>query len=311
MTLKKLKITQTEMTKKLPMEVIKRSELIGTLTDFIEEEKDGYFYGFTSNYIPLKLKGDYKINEIYKITLKKEYINFDMNLNAFSMNKILLYFSKTEWILWVSSIFIIIFSYLLFDYTNYLYVLVSIIGVTSLIISAKGNPIGQILMIVFSILYGIISYTYSYYGEMITYLGMTLPMSIFSFISWIRHPYDQNKREVKVNRINKTEIVFICLLTIVVTLIFNYILKLFNTTNLFLSTISVSTSFLAVYLSFRRSSAFALAYAANDLVLVFLWSYAVISNLQYMSIVICFLVFFVNDLYGFINWKKIERRQNT
>lgn len=38
--LKKLKITQTEMTKKLPMEVIKRSELIGTLTDFIEEEKD-------------------------------------------------------------------------------------------------------------------------------------------------------------------------------------------------------------------------------------------------------------------------------
>jgi threonylcarbamoyladenosine tRNA methylthiotransferase MtaB len=45
----------------------------------IEEEKDGYFYGFTSNYIPLKLKGDYKINEIYKINLKKEYINFDMN----------------------------------------------------------------------------------------------------------------------------------------------------------------------------------------------------------------------------------------
>ena len=45
----------------------------------IEEENEGYFYGFTSNYIPLKLKGDYKINEIYKINLKKEYINFDMN----------------------------------------------------------------------------------------------------------------------------------------------------------------------------------------------------------------------------------------
>ena len=45
----------------------------------IEEEKEGYFYGFTSNYIPLKLQGNYKINEIYKINLKKEYINFDMN----------------------------------------------------------------------------------------------------------------------------------------------------------------------------------------------------------------------------------------
>ena len=45
----------------------------------IEEEKEGNFYGFTSNYIPLKLQGNYNINEIYKINLKKEYINFDMN----------------------------------------------------------------------------------------------------------------------------------------------------------------------------------------------------------------------------------------
>ena len=45
----------------------------------IEEEKEGYFYGFTSNYIPLKLQGDYKINEIYKLNLQKEYINFDMD----------------------------------------------------------------------------------------------------------------------------------------------------------------------------------------------------------------------------------------
>jgi threonylcarbamoyladenosine tRNA methylthiotransferase MtaB len=45
----------------------------------IEEFKDGYYYGFTSNYIPLKLSGNYEINEIYNIKLEKEYINFDMN----------------------------------------------------------------------------------------------------------------------------------------------------------------------------------------------------------------------------------------
>lgn len=45
----------------------------------VEEEKEGNFYGFTSNYIPLKLQGNYEINEIYKINLQKEYINFDMN----------------------------------------------------------------------------------------------------------------------------------------------------------------------------------------------------------------------------------------
>ena len=119
-----------------------------------------------------------------------------MNTNAFfTMNKIIQYFSKMEWFLWISSIFMILLSFILFNRNNYLNVLASLIGVTSLIISAKGNPIGQILMIVFCILYGIISYTFSYYGEMITYLGMTLPMSVFSSISWICHPYEQNKKE--------------------------------------------------------------------------------------------------------------------
>ena len=42
----------------------------------IEEEKNGYFLGFTDNYIPIKLKGNYIINELYKIVLKKDIINF-------------------------------------------------------------------------------------------------------------------------------------------------------------------------------------------------------------------------------------------
>ena len=45
----------------------------------IEEEKDNYYYGFTDNYSPIKIKGNFEINEIYKIKLKKEDINFMMN----------------------------------------------------------------------------------------------------------------------------------------------------------------------------------------------------------------------------------------
>lgn len=46
----------------------------------------------------------------------------------------------------------------------------ALIGVTSLIFAAKGNVWAQILMVVFSILYGIISFRFRYWGEMITYL---------------------------------------------------------------------------------------------------------------------------------------------
>lgn len=203
----------------------------------------------------------------------------------------------------------ILISFLIFDKEDYLVLIASIIGATFLIFNAKGNPIGHFLTIVFSLLYGIISYGFSYYGEMITYLGMTMPMAFVALVSWLKNPYKNNRAEVKTNIISKMEIVFMLFLSILVTIIFYFILEFFHTANLIPSTISVLTSFLAAYLTFRRSPYFALAYATNDLVLIVLWLLASIEDKTYLSVVICFVVFLVNDLYGFVNWKKIEKRQ--
>lgn len=82
-----------------------------------------------------------------------------------------------------------------------------------------------------------------------------------------------------------------------------------NTANIIPSTISVTTSFIAVYLTFRRSALYALGYAANDIVLIVLWVMAAIEDKSYISVVICFAMFLLNDLYGFVNWKKMERTQ--
>ncbi len=204
---------------------------------------------------------------------------------------------------------VILISFCVFDRTNYMTLCASLIGVTSLIFNAKGNPIGQILMVVFSLLYGIISYTFLYYGEMITYLGMTMPMAVFALISWLKNPYNGNKSEVKVNSIGKREIVYMWIETAAITMIFYFILKYFNTANIIPSTISVTTSFLAVYLTFRRSPYFALAYAANDIVLIILWVLASIHDIRYISVVVCFVAFLVNDIYGFISWRKMKIRQ--
>ena len=225
------------------------------------------------------------------------------------MKTIRTYFSKTELALWSVSVLFIIISFCVFDRESYLTLAASLIGVTSLIFNAKGNPIGQALMIVFSLLYGIISFTFSYYGEMITYLGMTMPMALFALISWLRNPYNGNKAEVKVNSISKKEQVLMWALTAIVTVLFFYILRYFNTANIVPSTLSVTTSFIAVYLTFRRCPSFALAYAANDIVLIILWVMASVYDTKYISVVVCFVAFLVNDIYGYINWQRMKRRQ--
>ena len=224
------------------------------------------------------------------------------------MKKLTAYFTISELILWGGSVGLILVSFLIFDRVNFMTLAASSIGVTSLIFNAKGNPFGQALMIVFSLLYGAISYTFSYFGEMITYLGMTGPMALFSLIAWLRNPYKGNHAEVAVNRISKWESVFMYVLTAVVTVVFYFILDHFNTAHMIPSTISVTTSFIAVYLTFRRSPYFALAYAANDVVLIVLWILAAGENISYLSVIICFVMFLVNDLYGFFNWKRMARR---
>lgn len=221
------------------------------------------------------------------------------------------YFTRAEIALWGISVTLITASFFIYDRENYLTLAASLIGVTSLIFCAKGNPFGQFLMVVFSVLYGIISFTFAYYGEMITYVGMTAPMAVFAFVSWLRNPYKGNKAEVKVNRLGGKERVFLTGLTAAVTVVFYFILAAFHTANLLPSTLSVATSFLAVYLTFRRSAFYAIAYAANDVVLIVLWVLASLSNKSYVSVVICFVMFLANDMYGFISWTNMQKRQEA
>ena len=227
------------------------------------------------------------------------------------MHKIKNYFSKMDIALWSSSVIIIILSSVFFGEENYLTLCASLIGITSLIFCAKGNPIGQILMIVFSLFYGIISYAFTYYGEMVTYLGMTLPMSVFALVSWLKNPFGNNRAEVKVSEITKKDMVHMCVLTVLVTGVLYLILAKLNTANLIPSTLSVATSFVAVYLTYKRSPYYALAYALNDIVLILMWILASIEDIRYVSVVVCFVAFLANDLYGYICWQKMKKRQKA
>ena len=219
------------------------------------------------------------------------------------------YFTKGEIALWCSSVILIAAAFFIFDRENHLTLAASLVGVTSLIFNAKGNPFGQLLMVVFSLLYGIISFTFAYYGEMLTYLGMTMPMAVFALVSWLKNPYNGNRAVVRVNRIGKREQLFMWAAAAVVSVVFYFVLEKFGTANLVISTVSVTTSFAAVYLTFRRSPYYAVGYAANDVVLIVLWTLASAQKTEYISVVVCFAAFLANDIYGFVSWKRMEKIQ--
>lgn len=227
------------------------------------------------------------------------------------MKKILKFFSLTEWIILSISLIIITTSFMIFDRTNYFTLISSIIGIVSVLLCAKGNVVGIVLGITFSVFYAIISCSMRYYGEMLTYLLLTLPMEVISLISWIRHPSKESKMEVQVSSIRAKDIIIMFILAAITTFIFYFILKYLGTENIVPSTISIATSFCAVFLTHKRSPFYCLAYATNDLVLIILWALACIKDISYLSVVICFGAFLINDIYGFINWNRIKKRQRN
>lgn len=217
--------------------------------------------------------------------------------------------SKKERLIWIVSLAVVFISNILSGNSDKLILLAAMIGVTSLIFAAKGNVWAQILMIVFSILYGIISFRFRYWGEMITYLGMTFPMAVWSAITWIKNPSKENGSEVAIQKLHLKHWILLIFFGTVVTIGSYYILQILNTPNIFFSTISITTSFFAASLTMLRSSYYALGYALNDIILIVLWILASIKDSVYIPVVINFIIFFFNDMYGFICWRKRELKQ--
>ncbi len=213
-----------------------------------------------------------------------------------------------ERVLWTLSAAVVCATFFIFKSTDYLTLCASLIGVTALIFVAKGHAVGQFLTIVFAIVYGIISFRFKYYGEMITYLCMSAPMALVSMISWIKHPY-RDSDEVTVNRMTKKQIAVMLIFAAATTAAFYFILKALGNASLGVSTVSVTTSFFASYLTAMRSPYYALGYAANDLVLIVLWTIAAAKDIGSVPMVACFVMFAANDLYGFFNWKSMEKNQ--
>lgn len=216
--------------------------------------------------------------------------------------------SLFELSLWLLSCAVMVIGYIFSPEKGILNFIASLVGVTALIFVAKGHILGQALTIVFAVFYGIISWELKYYGEMITYVFMSAPMALCALISWLKHPYEDSN-EVEIASLSKKTVMALFSLTAVVTVFFYFVLGALGTANLTVSTLSVATSFLAASLTFLRSPYYALAYSANDIVLIILWAIAAIENTSYIVMVACFLMFLLNDLYGFFNWRRMKKRQ--
>ena len=194
---------------------------------------------------------------------------------------------------------------------NWFSYVVSLVGVVSVMTVAKGLVFAPFINIAYNIIYSIISVLQHYYGEAIIYIGLMIPIAVASIVSWLRNKNKENTSTVQVNKIKGIEYLYLFIGAICATVAFYFLLRALNTSELIISTLSLISSVIASYLLLRRCSYYALAFVANDIILIVLWTMAIIYyGTQFLPIVISFCIFLINDIYGFIHWKIQERKQN-
>jgi len=216
--------------------------------------------------------------------------------------------TKLEKMLLIGSIIVVSLVGIIFK-SDLLTTICSIVGIITALLLAKGKNLGQIFGLLIVALYSIVSLKNGYYGEVIIYLGIMLPMYIIGIISWLKH---QNKEtnSVEVNKIKAKEWCIVFIVSIVAFTLIYFLLKMFNTNQLIISSLSVIDSLFAVYLGVRRSKYSFYFYVINDLILIALWGIPVIGgSLILLPMVFNPLINLINDLYGIYNWRKLERIQ--
>ena len=111
---------------------------------------------------------------------------------------------------------------------------------------------------------------------------------------------------MQVNTLSRRACLMVLLVSLPVTAVFGQLLWMLNTPNLIVSTLSVTASFLGATFTVLRSPWYALGYSLNDIVLIVLWILASLTDPRYIPVVVEFMIFLINDLYGFYCWRVRE-----
>ena len=198
-------------------------------------------------------------------------------------------------------------------HSHIFYILSSSVGVVAVLFLTKVNVIGIILSFVQITFYTIISYLNGFYGEMINNLCVTLPLYVANLITWLKNLYSKSG-QVKINsNISWKEIVVAILVVVIISFGMYFLLDYFNTTMVFVSTLSFTFNTLAIYFLARRSSLNFAFYLFSNVANFIMWGTLIITtqDLSMLITLINVVIFFVLNCYGLYNWFITRKKQEN
>lgn len=231
------------------------------------------------------------------------------------MENVKKFFKDIKWYeyLFVGISLVVMITLSIVFHSHIFYILSSTFGVVGVLFLTKVNVVGIFVGIVQIVFYSIISYLNGFYGEMVNNLCVTLPLYIANLITWLKNLYSKNG-QVKINSsISWKEVVAAICVVVILSVGMFFVLDYFNTTMVFVSTLSFTFNTLAIYFLARRSSLNFVFYIFNNIANFTMWGTLIITthDLSMLITLINVVVYFLLNCYGLFNWFMTRKKQEN
>ena len=196
---------------------------------------------------------------------------------------------------------------------HWLEIISAVLIIVSNFLLAKAKVEGYVLYVASMILYAYIATQFALYGEMVYSILVSTPLAVYGLVKAIR-----NKRKDKemgqvivINKIKRNEILIALSATVVIGIVFFFILQAFNTVFIVVSVLSLSVSIIGEYFIARRSRIGMFGFFLSDVFTITLWIMLLVINgeMNAVPLVATYGMLLINDVYGLVEWRKVGEAQ--
>ncbi|MBR5048211.1 MAG: nicotinamide mononucleotide transporter [Erysipelotrichaceae bacterium] len=178
------------------------------------------------------------------------------------------------------------------------------------IMLTKARIEGYFLQFAMGILYVFIAWKQAYYGEVVNAL-LVIPVTAYGLYNWLRSR-NSGENTVDIARAGKKEVILLIISQLLLVPLYRRILCRYTDEMLTVQALSIAVTVMAFYFCARISVLSYYCFISKDIVSTILWIPPLLAgDASAWLVIIPNLLFFINDIYGLISWRRMLAEQKN
>lgn len=182
-------------------------------------------------------------------------------------------------------------------------VLAAVLGVIFVVLCAKGKWYCFFFGIIHSLLYGLISWDETLYGEAILKIGYAIPMHICGLFLWYRTTSRRTFEVIHRNLDGWGKFTVVFLMT-VLTFLLGDVLRLWGDELPYIDAFTTVASVHAAWLMVNRYAEQWSLFIIINVVSILMWLYRYADDGGSIGMVVMWIIWTINSIYGWFKWNK-------